>query len=60
LSAGVSDPARRRSTWPAAHTEYFTRECARIGREFTEDMPVACERFAVLYRPPEALRAPAR
>ncbi len=37
--------------WQQAHREYFTRECARLGREFTEDMPVACERFEVVYQP---------
>jgi uncharacterized protein YhfF len=37
--------------WRDAHRQYFTRECDRIGRRFTEDMPVACERFEVVYRP---------
>lgn len=37
--------------WQQAHKEYFTRECARVGRQFTEDMLVACERFEVVYRP---------
>jgi len=37
--------------WRQAHREYFTRECARLDREFNEDMPVACERFRVVYRP---------
>ncbi len=37
--------------WQRAHREYFTRECARLGREFTEDMPVACECFEVVYQP---------
>jgi uncharacterized protein YhfF len=38
--------------WREAHTRYFTRECARIGREFKQDMPVACERFRVVFPPP--------
>ena len=37
------------SFWQAAHREYFTRECARAGREFSEDMLVACERFKGVY-----------
>ena len=36
--------------WRRVHWAYFGRECARIGREPTLDMPVACERFRVLYR----------
>lgn len=39
------------SFWREAHRQYFTRECIRIGRLFSEDMPVACERFRVVYRP---------
>lgn len=37
--------------WQEAHRAYFSRECARAGRSFSEDMPVACERFEVVYRP---------
>lgn len=36
--------------WRQAHAVYFTRTCARIGREFTEDMPVVCERFRIVHR----------
>lgn len=39
------------SFWRDAHRQYFTRECARAGRQFSENMPVACERFKVVYRP---------
>jgi uncharacterized protein YhfF len=39
------------SFWQEAHRAYFTRECASAGREFTENMLVACERFAVVYCP---------
>jgi uncharacterized protein YhfF len=38
------------SFWQAAHRQYFTRECARADREFSENMLVACERFRVVYR----------
>jgi uncharacterized protein YhfF len=39
------------SFWRAAHTEYFTRECRRIGQAFEQTMPVVCERFRVVYQP---------
>jgi uncharacterized protein YhfF len=35
--------------WREGHASYFSRECARIGRVFSEDMPVACERFKVVF-----------
>ena len=38
--------------WRQGHTEFFARECARIGRTPNGAMLVACERFAVIYRPP--------
>ena len=37
--------------WRQAHWAYFGRECARIGREPSPVMPVACERFEVVYKP---------
>jgi uncharacterized protein YhfF len=37
--------------WMQGHRRYFERECARAGREFTEDMLVACEHFDVVYQP---------
>ena len=39
------------SFWQEAHRQYFTRECAGAGRQFTESMLVACEQFKVVYRP---------
>ena len=35
--------------WRRAHWAYFGRECARIGRTPSFDMPVACERFELIY-----------
>ena len=35
--------------WRRAHWTYFGRECARIGRTPSFDMPVACERFELIY-----------
>lgn len=39
------------SFWREAHRQYFTRECARVGRQFSENMLIACERFKVAYEP---------
>jgi len=35
--------------WRQEHASSFSRECARIGRIFNESMPVACERFRVVF-----------
>ncbi len=35
--------------WRAAHTAFFSRECARIGEVFSESMLIACELFHVVY-----------
>lgn len=35
--------------WRQGHWAYFGRECARAGREFSERMPVVCERFELVY-----------
>ncbi|HLX79609.1 MAG TPA: ASCH domain-containing protein [Burkholderiales bacterium] len=37
--------------WREAHWSFFGRECRRINREPTQEMPVLCERFEVVYRP---------
>ena len=36
--------------WRQAHAEAFTRECRRLGRTFSASMPVACERFNVVFQ----------
>ncbi|MEJ8855134.1 ASCH domain-containing protein [Variovorax robiniae] len=36
--------------WRRVHWSYFGRECARVGREPSLTMPIACERFKVVYR----------
>ncbi len=33
-----------------AHRNFFARTLPEIGRRFTEDMPLVCERFRVVYR----------
>jgi uncharacterized protein YhfF len=35
--------------WREAHWAYFSRECARIGRPPSPDMPVVCSTFEVLH-----------
>lgn len=37
--------------WMEGHRQYFTRECGRAGRDFDEQMLVACEQFKVIYQP---------
>jgi uncharacterized protein YhfF len=36
--------------WREAHRNYFSRVLPKIGREFSEDMPLVCERFRVIYK----------
>lgn len=36
--------------WRKAHKRYFTSTLPNIGREFSEDMPLVCERFKVIYK----------
>jgi uncharacterized protein YhfF len=44
--------------WRDAHWRYFSRECQRLGREPSLQMPVVCERFALVYPEPEPGEAP--
>lgn len=36
--------------WRRVHWAYLSRACARVGRRPSQVMPVACERFRVVYR----------
>ena len=36
--------------WRKAHKNYFSRVLSKIGREFSEDMLLVCERFKVIYQ----------
>jgi uncharacterized protein YhfF len=36
--------------WLRVHRDYFGRECERLGLSPSEDMPVVCEQFEVIYR----------
>ena len=37
-------------SWRRVHERFFTHEMAQAGLTFTEDMPVVCEEFEVVYR----------
>ncbi len=37
-------------SWREGHTRFFTRILAPIGRNFSEDIPLICERFRVIYK----------
>lgn len=41
---------RTLESWRAGHKRFFTRTLATIGRNFSEDMPLICERFQVIYK----------
>ncbi|MBI5958590.1 MAG: ASCH domain-containing protein [Chloroflexi bacterium] len=36
--------------WREAHWRFFSRECAQIGRQISQDMPLVCERFRLVFR----------
>ena len=36
--------------WRKAHRNYFSRVLRKIGKEFSEEMPLVCERFRVIYK----------
>ena len=36
--------------WREAHIKFFSRVLPKIGREFSEDMPLVCERFKLIYK----------
>jgi len=36
--------------WREAHKNFFSRTLPKIGREFSEEMPLLCERFRVIYK----------
>lgn len=35
--------------WRTVHWDFFSRRCAALGRVPSRDMPVACERFEMVY-----------
>ena len=39
--------------WREAHRSFFSRTLPRVGREFTPQTPLVCERFRAVYAEPE-------
>jgi len=35
--------------WREAHRDFFSRTLPKIGKEFSEEMPLVCERFRLVY-----------
>jgi hypothetical protein len=46
--SGAAIPPSVRGFWNA-HVDYFGRECQRLGREFSWNAPVLCEKFNLVY-----------
>jgi len=36
--------------WQEPHKSFFSRSLPEIGKEFSEDMPLVCERFRLIYK----------
>jgi uncharacterized protein YhfF len=36
--------------WREAHRNFFSRSLPKIGKEFSEEMPLVCERFRLIYK----------
>ena len=36
--------------WQEAHKNFFSRTLLEIGKEFSEEMPLVCERFRLIYK----------
>ena len=36
--------------WREAHRKFFSRVLPKFGKEFSEEMPLVCERFRVIFR----------
>lgn len=50
---------RTLETWLAEHRRYFSRTCARLGLEMSEEIALVFERFTVVW-PPELADSPPR
>ncbi|NTU81340.1 MAG: ASCH domain-containing protein [Chloroflexales bacterium] len=49
FAAAEGEGDRSLASWREAHWRYFSRVLPRIGRAPTEDMPLVCEHFRLLY-----------
>ncbi len=54
FAAAEGEGDRSLAYWRKVHWDFFSEECAEIGRGPAEDMPVICERFKVVYPTPDA------
>jgi len=36
--------------WREAHKNFFSRLLPKVGKQFSEDMPLVCERFRLIYK----------
>jgi uncharacterized protein YhfF len=36
--------------WREAHRNFFSRTLTKVGKDFSEEMPLVCERFRVIYK----------
>jgi uncharacterized protein YhfF len=36
--------------WREAHKNYFSRVLPKVGKEFSEELPLVCERFRLIYK----------
>jgi uncharacterized protein YhfF len=43
---------RTLASWRVAHRSFFGRRCTALGIDFSEDLPVVCERFEKLWPDP--------
>lgn len=50
FAADEGEGDRTLDYWRKVHWEFFSRTLKHIGEEPTEDMPLVCERFRVVYR----------
>ena len=46
--------------WRENMWDYYSEVCRKIGREPSQDMPLACQRFRLLYKRDRAKEKPAR
>ncbi|HKH12921.1 MAG TPA: ASCH domain-containing protein [Rubrobacter sp.] len=49
LARDEGEGDRSLAYWREAHRSFFARTLPGIGRRFSEDMPLVCERFRVIY-----------
>lgn len=54
FAAAEGEGDRTLRFWREAHWRYFSKECERMGREPSPQMPIICEQFRVVYRRGEA------